>query len=146
MSTVVDPKSFPKARGYAHGMTAEGRSLYVSGQIAWDGDGRIVSDDFATQFLKAIDNVIVVVREAGGTTEDLVKMLVFVTDLDKYRAAMKEIGEGWKERFGKHYPAMSLVKVAGLLEPRALVEIEAVAKLPPARSASLTPPPPSATK
>jgi enamine deaminase RidA (YjgF/YER057c/UK114 family) len=130
MSKVVTPSFFPKPRGYANGILGEGRSLYISGQIAWDKDAHIVSDDFATQFLQALDNVIAIVREAGGGTEHIVKLLAFVTDLDKYRAAQPAIGEGWRSRMGKYYPAMSLVKVAGLLEPGALVEIEGVALLP----------------
>lgn len=128
---VVTPGHFPKPRGYSNGIIAPaGRQLYISGQIAWDGDARIVSLDFATQFLQALDNVIAVVREAGGGTEHLVKLVAFVTDLDLYRAATPAIGEGWRGRMGKHYPAMSLVKVAGLLEPGALVEIEGVAIVP----------------
>jgi len=130
MTHVVTPLHFPKPRGYANGIVATGRQLFISGQIAWDKDAHIVSTDFATQFLQALDNVIAVVREAGGGTEHLAKLLVFVTDLDAYRNATREIGEGWRARMGKHYPAMSLVKVAGLLEPGAMVEIEGVAMLP----------------
>lgn len=126
----ITPAHFPKARGYTDGILAEGRTLHVSGQIAWDAELRIVSDDFATQFLLALDNVIAVVRAAGGGSVHLVKLTAFVTDLDEYRAAQKSIGEGWRERLGKHYPAMSLVKVAGLLEAGAKVEIEGVAMLP----------------
>lgn len=131
---VVHPAHFPKPRGYADGivapLSAESRILHIAGQIAWDRDARIVSPDFATQFLQALDNVISVVREAGGATEHIVRLLVFVTDLDAYRAATGAIGEGWRARLGKFYPAMSLVKVAGLLEPGALVEIEGTAVLP----------------
>ncbi len=126
----VHPPNFPKPRGYSNGVIAEGRTLYIAGQIAWDKDARIVSPDFATQFLQTLDNVIAIVREAGGGTEHIVKLLALVTDLDKYRSATKAIGEGWRARMGKHYPAMSLVKVAGLLEPDALVEIEGIAVLP----------------
>ena len=128
--SIVTPSFFPKPRGYANGIVATGRTLFISGQIAWDGNARLVSPDFATQFLQALDNVIAVVREAGGGTEHIAKLLAFVTDLEAYRAATRAIGEGWRERMGKHYPAMSLVKVAGLLEPGALVEIEGVAMLP----------------
>jgi enamine deaminase RidA (YjgF/YER057c/UK114 family) len=133
MTTIVTPKNFPKPRGYSNGMIATGRTLYVAGQIAWDQDARIVSADLCTQFLMALDNVIAVVREAGGGTEHIVKLMAFVTDLDAYRAAQKSIGEGWRARMGKHYPAMSLVKVAGLLEAGALVEIEGIAALPDGR-------------
>jgi enamine deaminase RidA (YjgF/YER057c/UK114 family) len=133
MTHVVTPLHFPKPRGYANGIIAQGRTLFISGQIAWDKDARIVSSDFATQFLQALDNVIAVVREAGGGTEHIVKLLAFVTDLEAYRAATRDIGQGWRARMGKYYPAMSLVKVAGLLEPGALVEIEGVAMLPEGR-------------
>ena len=128
---LVNPTTFPKPRGYTNGVVCSpGRILYVAGQVAFDKDAHIVSPDFATQFLQALDNVIAVVREAGGATEHIVKLLAFVTDLDAYRSATKAIGEGWRSRMGKYYPAMSLVKVAGLLEPGALVEIEGMAVLP----------------
>ncbi|HEX7663602.1 MAG TPA: RidA family protein [Polyangiaceae bacterium] len=133
---IVTPSHFPKPRGYSNGyiqsVTERSRILHISGQIAWDSEARIVSSDFAVQFLQTLDNVIAVVREAGGGSEHIVKLLAFVTDLDAYRAATHAIGEGWRARLGKTYPAMSLVKVAGLLEPGALVEIEGVAILPPA--------------
>jgi enamine deaminase RidA (YjgF/YER057c/UK114 family) len=129
---IIRPPHFPKPRGYSDGLLvpAGSRILYVSGQIGWDKDARIVSTDFATQFLQAFDNVISVVREAGGGTEHITRLLAFVTDLDEYRAATPAIGEGWRARMGKYYPAMSLVKVAGLLEPGAKVEIEGTAVLP----------------
>ncbi len=131
MHAKITPARFPKARGYTDGvLCAPGRSLHISGQIGWDENQRIVSPHLGTQFLQALDNVIEVVRTAGGGGEHLVKLLAFVTDLEEYRAAQKVIGEGWRERFGKNYPAMSLVKVAGLLEAGAKVEIEGVAVLP----------------
>ena len=130
VAKTITPSHFPKARGYTDGILAEGRTLHVSGQIGWDVDQRIVSEDFATQFLLALDNVIAVVRAAGGGGEHLVKLLAFVTDMDEYRAAQTRIGEGWRERLGKHYPAMSLVRVVGLIEAGAKVEIEGVAMLP----------------
>jgi enamine deaminase RidA (YjgF/YER057c/UK114 family) len=133
MSKLIELTNFPKPRGYANGILspAGSRMLHISGQIGWDTDAHLVSGDFATQFLQSLDNVISVVRAAGGGTEHLVKLLAFVTDLDQYRAAAHAIGEGWRARMGRYYPAMSLVKVAGLLEPGALVEIEGVAMLPP---------------
>ncbi len=131
MKKLIQPHNFPKPRGYTNGvLCTPGRFLYIAGQVAFDKDARIVSPDFATQFLAALDNVIAVVRAAGGGTEHVVKLLAFVTDLDKYRAAQKALGEGWRARMGAYWPAMSLVKVAGLIEPGALVEIEGVAILP----------------
>jgi enamine deaminase RidA (YjgF/YER057c/UK114 family) len=128
---LVNPTTFPKPRGYTNGVVCgPGRILYVAGQVAFDKDAHIVSPDFATQFLAALDNVIAVVRAAGGGTENIVKLLAFVTDMDKYRDAQRAIGEGWRARMGSYWPAMSLVKVSGLLEPGALVEIEGTAMLP----------------
>jgi enamine deaminase RidA (YjgF/YER057c/UK114 family) len=131
MKKLIHPSHFPKPRGYTNGiLVAPGRMLYVAGQVAFDKDARIVSPDFTTQFLAALDNLIDVVRAAGGGTEHIVKLVAFVTDLDKYRTAQQAIGDGWRARMGSYYPAMSLVKVAGLIEPGALVEIEGVAILP----------------
>jgi enamine deaminase RidA (YjgF/YER057c/UK114 family) len=131
MNKLIQPSHFPRPRGYANGVLCEpGRILYVAGQVAFDKDARIVSADFPTQFLAALDNVIEVVRAAGGGSEHIVKLLAFVTDLDKYRDSQKAIGEGWRIRMGSYWPAMSLVKVSGLIEPGALVEIEGTAILP----------------
>lgn len=128
---LVNPSIFPKPRGYTNGVVCPpGRTLHIAGQVAFDQQARIVSPDFATQFLHTLDNVIEVVRAAGGGSENIVKLLAFVTDLDKYRDAQRAIGEGWRARMGAYWPAMSLVKVAGLLEPGALVEIEGIAILP----------------
>ena len=132
MKKLINPAHFPKPRGYTNGVVVQpGRILYIAGQVAFDKEARIVSPDFATQFLAALDNVIDVVRSAGGGSEHIVKLLAFVTDLDKYRDAQRAIGEGWRARMGAYWPAMSLVKVGGLIEPGALVEIEGTAVLPP---------------
>jgi enamine deaminase RidA (YjgF/YER057c/UK114 family) len=131
MKKLINPAHFPKPRGYTNGVVCyPGRMLYIAGQVAFDKEARIVSPDFATQFLAALDNVIDVVHSAGGGSEHIVKLLAFVTDLDKYRDAQKAIGEGWRARMGNYWPAMSLVKVSGLIEPNALVEIEGTAVLP----------------
>jgi enamine deaminase RidA (YjgF/YER057c/UK114 family) len=131
MKKLINPAHFPKPRGYTNGVVVQpGRLLYIAGQVAFDKEARIVSPDFATQFLAALDNVIDVVRTAGGGSEHIVKLLAFVTDLDKYRDAQRAIGEGWRARMGAYWPAMSLVKVSGLIEPGALVEIEGTAVLP----------------
>lgn len=131
MKKLIQPSHFPRPRGYTNGvLCSPGRLLYIAGQVAFDKEARIVSADFATQFLAALDNVVDVVRAAGGSSEHIVKLLAFVTDLDKYRAAQKAIGDGWRARMGSYWPAMSLVKVSGLIEPGALVEIEGTAMLP----------------
>ena len=130
MSTrdVVVPE-WPQPRGYANGRIGEGRVLHVAGQIGWDAEGRFAGADLVSQFGKALDNVIAVVRAAGGAVEDLAAMTVFVTDIDAYRTAGKELGGVWRARMGKHYPAMALVGVTHLVERQAVVEIQAVAYL-----------------
>jgi enamine deaminase RidA (YjgF/YER057c/UK114 family) len=126
---LVQPAGWPAPRGYANGVVTRGRTLHVAGQIGWDMEGRFPSGDLAGQFAQALDNVLAIVRAAGGGPEDVARMTVYVTDLDAYRGSLREIGAAWRARFGKHFPAMALVGVAGLVEPRALVEIEAVAAL-----------------
>jgi enamine deaminase RidA (YjgF/YER057c/UK114 family) len=127
--TLVNPKTLAKPRGYSHGARGKGEILFVAGQIGWDAECRVVSSDFAAQFAQALDNVLAVVREAGGTAECLARLTVYVTDKTEYVAAAKALGEAWRTRCGRHYPAMALVEVAALLEPLAKVEIEATAIL-----------------
>ncbi|RMH19235.1 MAG: RidA family protein [Acidobacteria bacterium] len=131
----INPASLAPPRGYSHGMLAPagGRPLYVAGQVAWDGEQRIGSDDFAAQFAQALDNVLAVVAAAGGSPQDLAQMTIFVADKEAYAAATPQLGAVWRQRCGRHYPAIALVEVAALLEPRALVEIQAIAVLPPQR-------------
>ncbi|WP_437940210.1 RidA family protein [Sorangium sp. So ce341] len=127
---IVQPAGWPAPRGYANGVVTRGPTLHVAGQIGWDAaSGQIPSDDLAEQFALALDNVLAVVAAAGGAPGDVARMTVYVTDLEAYRRSRAAIGAAWRARFGKHFPAMALVGVAGLVEPRALVEIEAVAGL-----------------
>jgi enamine deaminase RidA (YjgF/YER057c/UK114 family) len=128
----VEPEGWPRPKGYANGALVSGmRTLYVAGQIGWNDRQELASDSLAGQFAQALDNVLAVARAAGGGPESVVKMTVYVTDLPGYRAAQREIGAAWRARFGKHYPAMALVGVAGLVEEKALLEIEAVCALEP---------------
>jgi enamine deaminase RidA (YjgF/YER057c/UK114 family) len=125
----VNPESLSKPRGYSHGMKGEGEWLFVAGQIGWNREGRMVSADFAEQFAQALDNVLDVVWAAGGKPQSVARMTVYVTDKREYRARAKALGEAWRRRLGKHYPAMALVEVQSLLEDEAKVEIEAIALL-----------------
>lgn len=129
----VDPPELGEPVGYTNGylVPPDRRLLFVAGQVGWDAEQRIVSPRFDEQFARALDNILAVVRSAGGSPADVVRMLVFVADLEAYRRARPSLGAIWRERFGRHYPAMSLVQVAGLLEEGALVEIEATAAIPP---------------
>jgi enamine deaminase RidA (YjgF/YER057c/UK114 family) len=127
---IINPKGFPPARGYSNGILATGtRTIYVSGQIGWETDGSFASDDLAHQFGRALDNVLAVVAVEGGTPRQIAQMTVYVTDVAAYRGARVELGRIWRERFGQYYPAMALVEVSALVEPRARVEVQAVAVL-----------------
>jgi len=129
--TFINPESLGAPRGYANGVLTEagGRLLFVAGQVAWDQSQQIVSDDLVEQFDRALANVITVVTEAGGTPDKIARLILYVTNKDEYRSRMKEIGERYRARMDKHFPAMVLVEVAGLLEDRAKIEIEATAVL-----------------
>jgi enamine deaminase RidA (YjgF/YER057c/UK114 family) len=131
-SQIVNPESLGAPRGYSNGILAPagGRLLFVAGQIAWGDGQRIVSDDFARQFGQALDNVITVVRAAGGQPEHVARFTVYVTDKQEYVAAAKAVGVEYRRVMGKHFPAMALVEVSGLLEPGAKVEIEGTAVIP----------------
>ena len=126
---VINPASLGRPRGYANGLlTAPGaRLLFVAGQIGWDEEQRLVGEDFVEQFERALRNVLAVVGEAGGEAGGVARLVVYVTDKEEYRARTGEIGERWRALMGRHYPAMALVEVKGLLEDGAKVEIEAVA-------------------
>jgi enamine deaminase RidA (YjgF/YER057c/UK114 family) len=126
---IVNPPGFPPPRGYSHGILAEGRLLCVAGQVGWNEHAEMVSDRFADQFDQALANVIAVVRAAGGAPESLARLTIFVVDKQEYLEAAKEIGERYRARMGRHYPAMTLVEVRSLLEPGARIEIEATAVL-----------------
>ena len=124
---VLLPPGWAPARGYANGIVAEGRQVFVSGQIGWDAQQRIVSDDFAAQARQGLANIVAVLACAGARPEHLVRLTWYVTSRDEYTAAMEAVGVSYRELVGRHYPAMSVVVVAALLEPRAKVEIEATA-------------------
>jgi enamine deaminase RidA (YjgF/YER057c/UK114 family) len=114
-------------RGYANGRIGRGLAVHVAGQIGWNEQGVFADAELVPQFARALDNVIAVVRAAGGTVEDIASMTVFVTDIAAYRAAQKQLGAAWRPRLGKHFPAMTLVAVSHLVEPQAMVEIQATA-------------------
>lgn len=124
---ILQPPGWARPRGYANGIAAEGRQVFVSGQIGWDAEQRFVGDDFAAQVRQALANVVAVLACAGARPEHIVRLTWYVTSRDEYGAALGEIGAAYREHIGRHYPAMSVVVVAGLLEPRAKVEIEATA-------------------
>lgn len=130
----VQPASWPRPKGYANGWRVPaGRDLlFLAGQIAWNAEERIVSDDFVDQFEQALGNCVAVVEAAGGTAADIVRLTMFCIDTQVYADRIKEVGSAYRRVMGRHYPAMSLLRVAGLLEEGAQIEIEATAALEPA--------------
>jgi enamine deaminase RidA (YjgF/YER057c/UK114 family) len=124
---ILHPPGWTRPRGYANGVAAVGRQVFVAGQIGWDGEQRFVSDDFALQTRQALSNVIDVLACAGAGPQHVVRLTWYITSRDEYNGAVAEVGTIYRELFGRNFPAMSVVVVAGLLEPRAKVEIEATA-------------------
>ena len=127
MNPVIQPDGWPRPRGYSNGVVSEGPLLHVAGMVGWEPDGTFASEGLVDQLGRALDNVLAVVRAAGGGPEDIVRMTVYVTDMETYRSSQREIGATWRQRMGRSFPAMALVGVACLVEPSAKVEIEAVA-------------------
>lgn len=128
--TLINPESLGAPRGYSNGVLTEGgRLLFIAGQVAWDRQQQIVSDDLVAQFECALANVIMVVTEAGGTPDKIARLILYVTDKNEYQSKAKEIGERYRARMGKHFPAMVLVEVKSLLEDGAKIEIEGTAVL-----------------
>lgn len=126
----LQPETLPAPRGYTHAILAEpGRHLFVAGQIGCDATGAIVSADLVDQLGLALRNIMEVVRSAGGHPRSITRMSIFVTDVTEYRARLGPIGAAYREVMEDHYPAMTLVEVKGLFEPRAKIEIEATAVL-----------------
>src|SRR5689334_20081153 len=130
--TIINPESLGAPRGYSNDLLADagGRLLFIAGQIAWNQDQKIVSKDFVEQFDKAVENVVRVVSAAGGEPAHIARLLIYVTDKLEYVERTKEVGERYRKHMGKHFPAMVLVEVRGLLDDAAKVEIEGIAVLP----------------
>jgi len=124
----VNPPSLGEPKGYANGIVASGRMLFIAGQVGWHKD-RSFEQGFEAQFALALANVLEVVSAAGGKPESIVRMTIYVIDKRLYSEKTREIGKIWRAKLGRWYPAMTLVQVAGLLEDQALLELEATAVL-----------------
>lgn len=127
---ILQPPGWARPRGYANGVAASGRMVFVSGMIGWDGQGVFHTDDFAGQAAQALRNIVAVLAEAGAGPQHIVRMTWYVVDRHEYTAAYKAIGAAYRDIIGNHYPAMTAVQVAALVEQRARVEIEVTAVLP----------------
>jgi enamine deaminase RidA (YjgF/YER057c/UK114 family) len=136
---VLQPAEWPRPRGFSNGMTVEGpgRLIVLAGQVGSDAQGEVVAESFGEQCRAAFGNILRLLREGGAGPEHLVRMTWFVVAREEYLAGGRDIGAAWRDTFGKNFPAMSVIFVSGLIDPRAKVEIEATAWLP-------APPPPPA--
>ncbi|MEM5583919.1 RidA family protein [Roseibium sp. AS2] len=125
----IQPEGWAPARGYANGMLTQGRTLHIGGQIGWNKDQVFETSDFVGQMEQTLSNIAAIVEEAGGTVADIARLTWFITDKQEYLARQKDVGEAYRRVFGRHFPAMSVVVVAGLIEDEALIEIEATAQI-----------------
>ena len=126
----LNPKSWKPALGYANGVAARGRMVFLGGHIGWNGQQEFETDDFAGQVRQTLDNIVTVLAEAGGKPEHIVRLTWYVTSKREYLDGIREVGRAYRETIGKHFPAMALVQVVALVEDRAKVEIEATAVIP----------------
>jgi enamine deaminase RidA (YjgF/YER057c/UK114 family) len=127
---LLHPRHWKRAKGYANGIAAEGRIVFVAGQVGWNVDQKFESQDFVAQTRQALENIVAVVREAGGTPEHITRLTWFITDKREYLSRLAETGEAYRSIMGGHFPAMTMVQVVALIEDEAKVEIEASAVLP----------------
>ena len=124
------PPGWPRPKGYANGISASGRLIVTAGVVGWDERENFVSHDLPGQFAQILRNIVSILAEDGARPEHLVRLTCYVTSVDDYRSGLAEIGESWKAIIGAHYPAIALVEVVRLVDPRAKVEIEATAIVP----------------
>ncbi len=128
---VLLPEGWTAPVGYANGIEAEaGRIVFIAGQVGWDAQQHFASKELAPQFAQALDNVLAVLACAGGEPHHICRITAFCTDRDAYLAARAQLGAIWRERMGRHYPAMSMIFVADLLDHPACIELEATAVVP----------------
>jgi enamine deaminase RidA (YjgF/YER057c/UK114 family) len=127
---VLQPPGWPRPKGYSNGVVARGRQVYVAGMIGWDAEGRFAGDDFASQARLALQNIVDVLKEAGGKPEHIVRMTWYVLDKREYLGAGREVGQAFREIIGSYNAAMTAIEVTALIEDRARVEIEATAVIP----------------
>jgi enamine deaminase RidA (YjgF/YER057c/UK114 family) len=127
---ILQPPGWARPRGYANGIAARGRMVFVSGMIGWDADCKFHTSDFAGQVRQALQNIVEVLKEADAKPEHIVRMTWYVVDKKEYVGAYREIGEAYRDVIGRHFPAMTAVQVAGLVEDQARVEIEVTAVVP----------------
>jgi enamine deaminase RidA (YjgF/YER057c/UK114 family) len=124
------PPGWPRPKGYSNGISAKGRLVFTAGAVGWTAEERFEHDDVAGQFRQVLLNILAILAEDGAGPEHIVRMTWYVTDIPEYRASLKEIGAAYKELIGRNFPAMAVVGVSELVEPRAKIEIETIAVVP----------------
>ncbi|KUO53219.1 MAG: enamine deaminase RidA [Sphingomonadales bacterium BRH_c42] len=126
---ILQPKGWPRPKGYSNGVAARGETIYLGGLVGWDAEG-VFADGLVAQFHQTLVNIVTVLGEAGAGPEHIVRMTWYILDRDAYLAAARELGDVYRKVMGRHFPAMAVVQVVGLVEREALIEIEATAVIP----------------
>ena len=121
------PPGWPRPKGYANGVSARGRTIYTAGVVGWDAGENFATTDLGGQFRQVLKNILAILAEDEAGPEHIVRMTCYVTDIQAYRDSVKEIGAAWRELIGRHFPAMAVVEVGALVEPQAMIEVEAIA-------------------
>ena len=130
MMQTLQPPSWSKPRGFANGIAASGRLVFIAGQVGWTGEGKWEARDFAGQFKQTLQNIVEVLAQAGGRPQHIVRLTWYVLDKQEYLASLKDVGVAYRAVMGRHFPTMAVVQVSGLIEPEARLEIEATAVIP----------------
>jgi len=129
MKTLLPP-GWPRPKGYANGISARGRVIVTAGVVGWNAEEEFEREDLAGQFRQTLVNMLSILAEDGAGPEHIVRMTCYVTDVDDYRRSLSEIGAAWRELIGRHFPAMAVIGISALVEPKAKIEIETMAVVP----------------
>ena len=132
MMEILQPPGWARPKGFANGIVAKGKLVFIAGQVGWTPDGKWQARDFAGQFRQALANILEVLAEAGGEPHHLVRLTWYVLDKQEYLGSLREVGKAYRDLMGRHFPTMAVVQVGGLIEPEARLEIEATAVIPEA--------------
>jgi enamine deaminase RidA (YjgF/YER057c/UK114 family) len=132
MMQTLQPPSWAKPRGFANGIAASGKLVFIAGQVGWTGEGKWEARDFAGQFKQTLKNIAEVLAQAGGKPQHIVRLTWYVLDKQEYLSSLKDVGIAYRAVMGRHFPTMAVVQVSGLIEPEARLEIEATAVIPEA--------------
>ena len=132
MMQILQPPTWAKPRGFANGIAASGKLVFIAGQVGWTGEAKWEAHDFAGQFKQTLKNIVEVLAQAGGKPQHIVRLTWYVIDKQEYLASLKDVGIAYRAVMGRHFPTMAVVQVSGLVEPEAKLEIEATAVIPEA--------------